>query len=382
MRKQIDLPYMRVNQKGMVFYISKIPASDLREIADFHFREPYKEYVEYKSKDFELLKAELEGSGALIREGDESWSVQRILNRKRVLDIKNYIEQDPEALFPSTVLLAIDTTRHERESLRDTVDMDTQGVFTIYPDMTVSIIDGQHRLAGLFLSNEEIVSDFEIPVVFMLDVSTPIAAKLFQHINGKQRQVNKSVIFDLFDNVPEELIDDEDDLETKRYHTICVNLYTDPASPFYRQIKMLGIGGGAISQAFFIDACKRHLKSFKQVDIQQIYDELFDYFTLVQTLFPKDWPKPVGEHANEEIDRYSRDVLSHRKSQLAKTNGISAMLQLFDWLHANRIGIYAIKCLAGKVDWTKIDGTGAAAQKRLFERLKETIESQMGLSDN
>lgn len=378
--KIVHIPYMRVNQKGMTFYISRIRASELREIVDFHFREPYREYSEYQSKDFDALKKELEDSGVGIREETNDWDVQRVLNRRRVYEIRKYIETDPEAIFPSSVLLAIDTSRYESGSENEVDELDDHGVFEIvYPSMTVSVIDGQHRLAGLFLSNDAIIENFEVPVVFMLNVSTPVAAKLFQHINGKQRQVNKSVIFDLFDNIAEEDIDTQDDLETKNYHTICVNLYTDPESPFYRQIKMLGVGGGAVSQAFFIDACKRSLKCFKNKTVQERYDALYDYFQLVQSLFPEDWPKPTGEATDEEIDCYSRFVLNDRKSQLAKTNGLSSMLSLYNWLEENNIGIYAIKSLVGEVDWCHIEGTGAAAQKRLFEKLQDIIIEKMAL---
>lgn len=378
-KKTVDFPYMSVTQKGMVFYISKVLASDLRDIVDFHFREPYKDYIEYKSKDFEALKIELENSGVGIREETTDWDVQRVLNRKRVYEIKKYIENDPEALFPSTVLLAIDTSKYEFDNACEIGELGFQGVFKVYPDMNVSIIDGQHRLAGLFLSNDEVINNVEVPVIFMLNVSTPVAAKLFQHINGKQRQVNKSVIFDLFDNISEEDINDYDDLETKNYHTICVNLYTDPKSPFYRQIKMLGVGGGAVSQAFFIDACKRDLKCFKDKTVQERYDALYDYFELVQHVFPEDWPKPTGEKTDAEIDRYSRFVLNERKSQLAKTNGLSSMLRLYNWLDENNIGIYAIKSLYGEVDWREIDGTGIAAQRRQFEKLRDIITNKMDL---
>lgn len=300
-----------------------------------------------------------------------------MLNRKRVFEIRDYIERDPEALFPSTVLLAIDTSSHLSTSIEAVDELSDLGIFEIAPDMGVSVIDGQHRLAGLFLSSEETLRSIEMPVVFMLDVSVPVAAKLFQHINGKQQKVNKSVIFDLFDNVPDESLDNEDDRATKRYHTVCVNLYTDPDSPLYRQIKMLGVGGGAVSQAFFIDACKRELRCFRGASDQFIYDELFDYFSVLQHAFLHDWPKPLGKHGDEEIDIYSSKVLRERKSQLAKTSGMTAMLRLYNWLTENRVDPSVVEVLRGEVDWTKSIGTGGAEQTRLFKRLKQIIIDKM-----
>lgn len=374
-RRVIELHYLRVSQKNADFYLSKVTALDLKEIVDFHFREPYKNYTSYEPKGFENVKRELEETGASISSAADNLGVQRYLNRTRVLEIRDYLESDPEALLPTTVLLAIDTSQ---DSDTDQ-ELSSQGVFFVNPSMTVSVIDGQHRLAGVFLSKNEVLEQLEIPVVFMLNVSIPVAAKLFQNINGKQQKVNKSVIFDLFDNVPEDSIDNDDDLETKNYHTICVSLYSDPQSPLYRQIKMLGVGGGAISQAFFIDACKRELKCLKPKSLQERYDILFDFFTLVQRLFPEDWPAPIHASSDAEIDKYSNRVLKERKSQLAKTNGFTAMLRLLNWLEEQNISSNAIECLCGSVDWTAIEGTGAKAQSTLFERLKKIITSKMAL---
>lgn len=379
--KAITLPYMRVTQKNVSIYLSKASALDLREIVDFHFREPYKEYVTYERKDFMAVKRDLEGAGATIDEEPAGLGVQRALNRNRVLEIRDYIERDPEALFPATVLLAIDTSRHESAMGGEIGELGDAGTFEITPDMSVSVIDGQHRLAGLFLASDDTLRSVEMPIVFMLDVSVPVAAKLFQHINGKQQKVNKSVIFDLFDNVPDECLDNADDRATKLYHTVCVNLYTDPESPLYRQIKMLGVGGGAVSQAFFIDTCKKELKCFNGVDVQYIYDELFDYFSVLQRIFPEDWPKPLGEHSDEEVDAYSVEVLKKRKSQLAKTSGMTAMLRLYNWLAENQVEPFAVKALCGEIDWTEPIGTGGAEQTRLFKRLKQIIVDKMVLPD-
>ncbi len=379
-RRTIDLPYLRVSQMNADFYLSKAAALDLREIVDFHFREPYKEYTSYEPKGFEEVKRELEESGAKISRNLPHWGVQRYLNRERVLEIKSYLESDPEALLPTTILLAIDTTPCESTEQGELQELSASGTFSVKPSMTVSVIDGQHRLAGLFLASEAVLKQIEIPIVFMLNVSIPIAAKLFQNINGKQQKVNKSVIFDLFDNVPTESIDNNDDLETKDYHTICVSLYSDPESPLYRQIKMLGVGGGAISQAFFIDSCKRELKCLKSKTLQERYDILFDYFTLVQRLFPEDWPKPLEAKSNEEIDAYSKNVLRERKSQLAKTNGFTAMLRLLNWMENEHIDPISIEALCGEIDWTSIDGTGAKAQSTLFEKLRGIIERKLATS--
>lgn len=383
----LKLPYIRVSQKGATFYLSKAKASDLRNIVDFHYREPYRDYsTNYEPLSFRVFKAQLEKSSISMQNEAIGRGIQRMPNGYRVRQIKDYIEGDPEALLPSTVLLAVDTSKESSETYPiESSDADT-GIFTITQHMNVSVIDGQHRLAGLFLANDETLKQIEVPVVFLIDVSVPMAAKLFQNINGKQQPVNKSVIYDLFGDVPEDKITSEDDRETKVYHTVCVSLHEDPHSPLYRQIKMLGVGNGAVSQSFFINTCKKELKCLKGKDAQERFNIIYDYFTLVQSTFPEDWPKPPNSFLDsysekrkrdELVDSYSQEVLKNRKSQLAKTNGITAILRLYQWLYDQDISQEtAMEKLRG-FDWTRADGTGAAAQTNLFTSLKERIQQRL-----
>ncbi len=118
-----------------------------------------------------------------------------------------------------------------------------------------TIIDGQHRLAGLFLADESIVDDIELAAGLLFNASVSTAAKLFSDINGKQKAVSRSLIYDLY-----EQMDQPEIKEFKLYHEMCQKFYTDKDSPLYRQIKMLGIGSGAISQAFFIEYSREAIK--------------------------------------------------------------------------------------------------------------------------
>lgn len=364
----LKLSYIRVTQRGQSFFLAKASAYDLRERVDFHFREPYMDLDRFQPQGFGSVKRSLEESGATINAEPGGGGVQRRLSYERVRDIRDFVSDDPTALLPSSVLLAIDTSH----CADGTPEMDETGVFALSEDMHVSVIDGQHRLAGVFLADDDVLREIELPVVFMIDVDTPTAARLFQQINGKQKPVSKSVIFDLFDCVPDDEITREDDRLTKDYHTICKALYTDSASPLFRQIKMLGTGGGAVSQAFFIDTCKRHLGFMENWPLQDRYDVLYGYFRAFQGLFPQDWPVPRGSESMsfEALDAWAHDVLKVRKSQLPKTNGFAAIVHLLRHLHEVGAPLSSVDLLVGRIDWTSVNGTGDGAQQKLYERLK------------
>lgn len=371
--KSLDIRYIRVNQRDQSFFLGKATAYDLKGLVDFHFREPYSDLSRYQSEDFESLKRRLEENDVSFDDEPENGGVQRALNKARVFNIRDFVTNDDSALLPTTVLLAIDTSNCSEEL----PEMDEFGVFQLSGDMHISVIDGQHRLAGLFLASDEVLKAIEMPIVFMLDIDMPTAARLFQQINGKQKSVSKSVIFDLFDSVPVDEISNEDDLLTKQYHTICKNLYADPSSPLFRQIKMLGIGGGAISQSCFIETCKQELKFMNSWSVQDRYDVLYIYFELFQSVFPDDWPVPRNSEvlSFEELDDWANHVLKERKSQLLKTNGFVAIVKLLRYLNEHDLSLNTVEVLQDKIDWTHVEGTGAAAQKLLFEKLCEALDS-------
>lgn len=373
----IKMQYIAVKQRSNEFYLTKVSAYDLKKVVDFHFREPYKEYTNYRNQSFDKLMKDFdENDVKVVREittKDGDGSVQRTLNKGRVYEIKKFVTEDETAFFPNSVLLSIDMSKYEKE-----FEMHSDGTFELDSElMNVSVIDGQHRLAGIFLCDDHVLKEMEIPVIFLINISIATASILFQQINGKQRQVNKSVLFDLFDNVDSNLIDNEDDKETKNYHLICQSLFFDIESPLYRQIKMLGTGTGAISQAFFIETCKKELKVINNLDVSDRYNRIFDYLKKFQEIFPEDWPVPLDPHkcSEDKLDEHSYKILTIRKSQLAKTNGFGAIIKLLSYLIKNELSLDSLWKLSGEIDWVNISGTGKKSQEILYQKMVKVINS-------
>ncbi len=395
------IPYIKIIQKNEVFYITKFKAIELKERVNFHFREPYSDTPEKIEKYIEYIE-KLKNKGIEINADNEG--VQRRLQISRINKIKNYLEQQEDSFFPTSVVLSVDMSKYDQfENLYLDIENNDFGTFELPDDIMFQIVDGQHRLAGLFISNEVLQKDFEISAILLFNATKHTCAKIFSDINGNQAPVNKSGIFDLVDLMETK---DENINLIKSLHIICKKLNNDPDSPLFQHIKMLGIGNGAISQAFFIEYLKESLKTlnFDYSNLQTIYSHLFIYLKCFQRIFRTEWPvleknefdkisdyskystyvlnvlhKDLYNNPDQFID-YSNFVLKILKSQLLKTNGFGAIMQLFPYVY-NEVKeinpakyLQVIEKLQFKINWSNdeilIQGTGKKNQKKMTEKMR------------
>lgn len=371
----MKIPYIKIKQRGEVFYMTKFQAPILLDHLNFHYRDPYIELEkeEIILKDRKYIETIIK-KGIDLASNDEG--VQRRLQIERINSIKKFIETDTQSFLPNTVLLSADISKYpELEDRYVNYELSEFGEFEFPDDFLFSIIDGQHRLAGLSQVDKKILEEFEISAIILFNVSKSTAAKLFADINGKQKAVNKSLIYDLYADIDKDSLND-----IKRFHSICENLYKSEKSPLFRQIKMLGIGGGAISQAFFIDYVKEAVNKtgLSKHNTQYIFDNLFYYFKAYQESFPEDWPVPLKFYNNKEVDMHAEKVFKINKSQLVKTNGFGAIMKAFPFIYNIAFGDQKkyrelVGKQVGKISWVKKDdsGTGKALQNSLLEEIKK-----------
>lgn len=161
--------------------------------------------------------------------------VQRIFNEKRVKEISDF-SRDPQATFPTPIILAVDSrvvTEIDSPVAQGLPGFAPSAAFFELPDEGIfaDVLDGQHRVLGLEASS--VRDRFELPVVFMFDLSVDDKAFVFSIINSKQTPVSGSLIYDLFDlsrtRSPQ-----------KTCHYVAQSLNSDRESPFYGRLKMLG----------------------------------------------------------------------------------------------------------------------------------------------
>ncbi|MDU3433519.1 DGQHR domain-containing protein [Veillonella sp.] len=153
--------------------------------------------------------------------------IQRRLSETRVREIAKYASGE-EAIFPTPIVMSASSkyisfkNQNEMEIDDDRIEADK---------MYFSIIDGQHRLAGI--KEAKSLNRFALPVVIVLDTYVQQDAEIFVTINGNQRPVSKSLIYDLFG------LSDKRTVE-RVCHTIIKSLNRDEDSMIKHKVKMLG----------------------------------------------------------------------------------------------------------------------------------------------
>jgi len=195
----VRFPVMRVTQPIGEFFLSVVPAETLLGVVTIKRRK----------------LADIDNEG-----------VQRQLSPKRIKEIALYTT-DPDATFPTPIIVACK---------EDQVRIDNGEIEFDSNQVIGEVIDGQHRVEGLQLArvaSADKVRDFNLPVVFMLELEPYEKAYVFSTINSKQTPVPRSLIYDLFDL-------SETRSPFKTGHEVARTLNASPSGPFYQGLKMLG----------------------------------------------------------------------------------------------------------------------------------------------
>ncbi len=173
--------------------------------------------------------------------------MQRDDNPVRIKEIGKYA-LGLDAVFPTPIIVSANS---------DNIKINANQLLIPVGDSILGhVLDGQHRLLGLKnLSSHELLR-FNLLMVFVFDIDVYSEATIFSTINSTQKQVSKSLMYDLFALHPGRSIE-------KTCHEIVRSLNDDHDSPFYRRIKILGKKideSETLSQAAFIDQVARQIK--------------------------------------------------------------------------------------------------------------------------
>lgn len=373
MDSEVLIPAIKMKQPIGDFFVGAISPIDLCHIADADVRR--------------LEENEM----------DRYIGIQRRLDPKRVNDIKNYVEK-ADATFPTGVILAVPRGNVEFDPKSRTLRIfatEDRGLASI-----ASIIDGQHRVAGLQKLSKDI--QFDVPVSVFVGASTPTQANIFATVNLAQTKVNKSLVYDLLDyesyRSPEKIA-----------HDVAITLDRHVASPMKGRIKRLGFAErGAddegtkweiVTQAVIVESLapllapsdarrKGILSVFSQkttlIDIEkhpfiELYRSerdidlgqcIMNYFRAVEGRWPQAW-----------------NDLKRKGNVLPKTNGIKALFRFLRLAHPiatkgnpNSIAeVEQYRALFDNVDLTDDQFSiatfppGTSGEAKLFGLLKDSI---------
>jgi DGQHR domain-containing protein len=343
---EITFDFLPIRQRGTTFYSVVIKASDLVRLCAGLTDQPAIEQEDTLRE--QLSKAEAEhvvtalSSPAFAKEAlefqeqsyDECEPYQRLIDFARARSIASYAKE-PDALLPNGIILAT-------KSDVDILEVSNEGRVRIKLiwsplELPLNIIDGQHRVEGLKMLVQEKPEDFsafEIPATLLIDLPLWIQAQLFAVINGRQKQVPASRVYDLLGYMP--MQDPEirkraymGEMALQRFcHHVVRILNKSSTSPWNDRIKMRGAGRGVVSQAALVDHLAIYLQPrkervrmrtlpilyryYKDSDVVGISKALIIYFLGIKQAKPQFWASD-----------------SDLKSSLfGKTNGIAVILQV------------------------------------------------------
>lgn len=296
---------LKVNQPIGTFYLGVLPARTVSRIAE-------------------------------VRHKKDKEGIQRDESKARIAKIKSYCS-DPDATFPTPIIIALDDSKNYQ--LVGNELKFNEG------EIIGEILDGQHRINGI--KEAENIDDFDLPVVFMYELTQEEKAYVFSIINSTQTKVPNSLIYDLFDVF-------ESSSPQKTCHEIARSLNSDEQSPFYKRLKMLGKRESeleSLSQGTFVnyllslisnnphkdaidikktayiklgkkvedrsvlkDDKKYPLRNYFIADNDKtIYKIIKNMFTAVSNVFPNEWYNP---------DKYI----------LSKTTGYGAIIKASEYM--------------------------------------------------
>lgn len=326
--RRVSAPYLDITQGDRKILLTKLPASVVTKI-----------------------------SYAAVRgQSQEEGAVQRILNGDRIASIKKFTLEGGQ--YPNAIIL---------NWVKSGDDLQTGGGKISFPAATLSaqIIDGQHRVAGISAAIEE-DADFgkiELPVVFYKNLTTKECADLFLSINTEQKPVPRSLVFDLYGEASETVVDPA----AVRARDIAMFL-NERGSPYEDEIKLPGAakrrGGIPLSSA--VTAVKPLIDdkgAFEQVSITELE---------VQRKIIKNWFVALQEMYGDGWDDKT-NVFQYASGFMAALDFLR--LQLIPYCNINNS--FEAKTMLAAMNLTplilqsEVKGQGGAeAQKRIFERLK------------
>lgn len=202
--------------------------------------------------------------------------IQRTVESSRVEKIADFLINNPDAIFPTNIVIAIPQVIIE--SIKDQPDEDKKGnviitlsktVFTEIQkqngDVYLTIIDGQHRIKGIEKAIERLTNninnisrvlksstnpeleiklnnysnllislrEIQLVVTFFIDPTLEFQAMIFSTINRTQKSVPQSLVYSLFG-----LTSNDSPQKSSLQIVLSLNGYEN--SPFFNRIKLYG----------------------------------------------------------------------------------------------------------------------------------------------
>ncbi|MEI6378143.1 MAG: DGQHR domain-containing protein [Candidatus Falkowbacteria bacterium] len=220
----------------------------------------------------------------LARVKDPIFGIQREIKDSKILEIKDYLKRN-DATLPNTIIIAIQSDPSDEDPVYK-IDNESCNLSLLLKEGIANILDGQHRLMGFGIENDE----FELPVSIYLDLSLEEQAKIFAKINSTQTKVDLNLVYDLYG------ITKERTTEKVAFH-IVKHLAVENESAWKDKIKTLTDKSGDLAQGsmakYFhkqlLEKDKIFIKLYESERDTDIKNIISNYFNAIKNVFPVEW---------------------------------------------------------------------------------------------
>jgi len=210
-------------------------------------------------------------------------AVQRVLSKRRIGSIKNFILEG-NMFFNTFILNWVDSNYP--------VNVDDDKLRIPQVPAGAQVIDGQHRLEGLKQAYEikPEVGEQVVIVLLTQNLTTPEAARIFLNINTEQKPVPSSLVYDLFGEVKDK------NFYIVRATDLANRLHEDPESPYYQCIKLPGSaqGVGKVDLSAMVNAIKQYtveqgvFNEYNLKDFESQYKVICNFFSVLRFFYEKE----------------------------------------------------------------------------------------------
>lgn len=358
----MKIPYFKVTQFDRSYFVTKMTASSLLDKVDFEFRFPYKNNQKDIYDANKYIKELEKLTGAQVDEERQDKAIQRRTDLQRIKNISQFIKSHPRESLLFTTPLVLGVNIYDDNGTENVQEYDNNLV--ISDSARFTIIDGQHRLLGIanYISDNAYDGSIEIPIILLADIDLSEATKIFIDINSNQKKVNRSLVYDLYSNINEEVFEKEKDIKT-----VVQALNENSSSLLYQQVKMLGTGSGSISLAFMIDYISGEiLENVSEFDKKKLMISLNNYFRIFSVSFPHDWSnflKTTGMGA--ALMFYSNFI------EITNDQPVTTESFMYGYLSESNTHKLQKYLTTVDIDFGKVQGTGKKAQKTILSQLQE-----------
>lgn len=331
---------------------------------------------------------------------DEGPGYQRLLNAGRAKRLADYLvegQKEQDAFLPTSVFLA--TSKQipfDATSNTITFDVSTVGPF--------SVVDGQHRIAGLVAAAEKNpdLLEFEIPVNIAVGLDDVSQMCHFLIVNTTQRSVDKAIEqqivarltkkleLEKMPTIPRWILRQVEKGEDARALTIADYLNSDSDSPWQNKIRMANDedddAGATINQKSFVKSLKRYILAASNPLADPGLDGkrpmlLSNYWkAIVELLVDSQSPKPSIVFKTNGVDLFhmvSTTVFTHlfTKRDFKKDTIKALFVRGFGNLTGDDVGLT-------HPEWWQRGNAASGLNNSALRKLANALSQAINMQDN